>query len=157
MDDIRLAGLSISVRNVEISSMASDPAIAIIFADPILQDLERMILYDETLQVIVAKILANDCDDDLADCRHLFKADLIARKLEEKTDDHELKEENGEERSLCGDREEPLDDYDDLEESSRLSVDERKEEIETKIISDSCEKTSWPYKKVSIFKLYKLQ
>jgi hypothetical protein len=156
MDDIRLAGLSISVRNV-VSSMTSDPAIAIIFADPILQDLERMILYDETLQAIVAKILANDCDDDLADCRHLFKADLIARKLEEKTDDQEeLKEENKEERSLCGDREDPLDDYGDQEEGTRLSVDEKKEEIETKALSGSCEKTSWPYKKVTIFKLFKL-
>jgi hypothetical protein len=152
MHDIRLAGLSITVRNV-VSSMTSDPAIAIIFADPILQDLERMILYDGTLQAIVAKILANDCDDDLADCRHLFKADLIARKLEEKTDDQELKEENSEERSPCGDLQDQIDDYGDQEESTRLSVDEKKEEIETKTISGSCEKTSWPYKKVSIFKI----
>jgi hypothetical protein len=158
MHDIRLAGLSISVRNVEISSMTSDPAIAIIFADPILQDLERMILHDQTLQVIVAKILAKDCDDDLADCRHLFKADLIARKLEEKTDDQEeLKEENSEERSPCGDIQDQNDDYGDQEEGTRLCVEETKEEIETKALSGSCEKTSWPYKKVSIFKLNKLQ
>jgi hypothetical protein len=156
MHDIRLAGLSISVRNV-VSSMTSDPAIAIIFADPILQDLERMILYDETLQVIVAKILANDCDDDLADCRHLVKADLIARKLEEDTDDQELKEENSEERSSCGDLQDQMDDYGDQEESTRLSVDEKKEEIDTKVISGSCEKTSLPFKKVSVFKLLKLQ
>jgi hypothetical protein len=156
MHDIRLTGLSISVRNVEISSMTSDPAIAIIFADPILQDLERMILHDQTLQVIVAKILANDCDDDLADCRHLFKADLIARKLEVKTDDQELKEENREERSPCGDIQDPMDDYGDQEEGTRLSVDEKKEEIETKALSGSCEETSWPYKKVSIFKFCKL-
>jgi hypothetical protein len=134
--------------------MTSDPAIAIIFADPILQDLERMILHDQTLQVIVARILANDCDDDLADCRHLFKADLIARKQEEKTGDlEELKEENSEGRSPCGYLQDQIDDYGDREESSKLSVDEEKEEIEEKIISDSCEKTSWPYKKVSIFKL----
>jgi hypothetical protein len=110
-----------------------------------------MILHDETLQAMVAKILANDCDDDLADCRHLFKADLIARKLEEKTDDQEeLKKENSEERSPCGDLQDQIDDYGDQEEVTRLSLDEMKEEIEAKIISDSCEKTSWPYKKVSI-------
>jgi hypothetical protein len=157
MDDIRLAGLSISVRNVEISSMTSDPAIAIIFADPLLQDLERMILYDETLQAIIAKILANNCDDDLVDCRHLFKADLIPRKLEEKTDDQKLKEEKNVERSSFGDLQDQIDDYGDQEESTRLSVDEKKEGIETKSLSGSCEKTSWPYKKVSIFKLFKSQ
>jgi len=149
MSENRLAGLSISIRITE-GSMTNEPAIAIIFADPIVHDLEEMVLHDETLQMLVAKILANEEDDGLADCKHFFKTSLIADTPgilnNDHLADHQLKEENIEKRSLCDDPPGLVDDQSDGEE-----IAEKKEQIETEILAGNGEEMSWPFKKVSVF------
>jgi hypothetical protein len=161
MSKLRLSGLSVRIRIAE-TSIAEDPAVAIIFADPIAGDLDRLILFDSGLHAIVAKILAcEEEEDEEGCCQHLLKSSLIALETrenipkEEPLDDQLLKEEQEEEIRPDGDSDH-FSDHQNNDAPHNCDEDRLlpplpsvKENLN--LIKPATDCLSWPYQKVTNF------
>ena len=175
MSALKLAGLAVSIRiaadQIHSRSMLMDPAVAIIFADPIARDLEQLTRFDKMLYAKVSRILAADDDDeDGVDCRHWLNSSLMEDDNKEEmilkvepSDDQLSREDtsslpNGV-SDLLNDHHEPPDGVSDLLNDNleppdgQIDDDDSSRQLERafKMEVDGAKLSSWPYTKVSIY------
>jgi hypothetical protein len=144
MSDLKLRGLSVRIRIAE-SHKEADAAVALIFADPITQDLEQLVLCHKNLRDIVLTILAAE----------RISYDELSSQLDANTAESSklmLKEEVTDSQRMKVEESEPIGDslyVNGLEQKISDDAEQSGEVSGTEI----GRKLAWPYQKVTFLNI----